>query len=128
MEKEIIYNPDLHFEHNTWIKEIEFWEDELKSFQNRLDELVTRWTDKQVLAQIEKFQNQFMIHEKAMDSVKNQIAMHETNMADHYRQNVDVLNKDLVSKHLMIRDKMETQRKMYQDLKKEFFKFMTKYM
>lgn len=128
MKKEIINNPDLHFEHDNWIKEIEFWEDELKSFQNRLDELVTRWTDKQVLAQIEKFQNKFMIHEKAMDSVKNQIAMHETNMADHYRQNVDVLNKILVNKHLVIRDKMETQRNIYQDLKKEFFRFMTKYM
>ncbi len=128
MKKELIYNADLHFEHDFWTKEFDFWKDELKSFNNRLEELVMRWTDPSVLAQIEKFQNQFLIQENAMDSVKNQIAMHETNMAEHYKINEDVLNKTLVKKHLMIRDQMETQRNIYHDLKKEFFRFMTKYM
>jgi hypothetical protein len=128
MKKEAIYNADLHFEHVFWTKELDFWEDELKSFNNRIEELVMRWTDPSVLAQIEKFQNQFLIQENAMNSVRNQIDMHETNMAEHYKINEDVLNKGLVKKHLMIRDQMETQRSIYQNLKKEFFKFLTKYM
>ena len=52
MEKEVIYNTDLHFEHQQWWSELAFWEDELKSFNNRLSELVTRWSDKEVLAQL----------------------------------------------------------------------------
>lgn len=128
MKKELIYNADLHFEHILWTKELDFWEDELKSFNNRLDELVKRWTNPSVLAQIEKFQNQFMIHENAMNTMKNQIAMHESNIAEHYKNNEDVLNKHMVNKHLMIREQMETQRNIYQALKKEFFQFMTKYM
>jgi len=128
MEKELIYNVDLHFEHENWQRELDFWEDELKSFHLRLDELVKRWTDHKVLAEIEKFQNQFMIQEKEFDSLKDQIAMHEKNMASHSEKNEDVLNKMFVSQHLSVREVMETERNLYDKLKKDFFRFMTKYM
>lgn len=128
MKKEIIYNADLHFEHENWQREINFWEDELKSFHKRLEELVSRWTDKSVLAEIEKFENKFMIQEKEFDSLKDQIAMHEKNMAAHYEKNEDVLNKMFVNQHLDFRKVLETERNLYNDLKKDFFRFLTKYM
>jgi len=128
MEQELIYNADLHFEHENWQRELDFWGDELKSFHLRLEELVNRWTDHKVLAEIEKFQNQFMIQEKEFDSLKDQIAMHEKNMAAHYEKNEDVLNEMFVSQHLALREVMETERNLYDNLKKDFFRFMTKYM
>ena len=128
MEKEVIYNADLHFEHENWQREINFWEDELKSFHKRLEELVSRWTDKSVLAEIEKFENKFMIQEKEFDSLKDQIAMHEKNMAAHYEKNEDVLNKMFVNQHLDFRKVLETERNLYNDLKKDFFRFLTKHM
>lgn len=128
MRKEVIYNPDLHFEHECWNRELNFCEDELRSFQNRLDELGARWTDKEVLAQIEKFQNKFLIHENAFASMKDDINMHESNMADHYNKGEDVLEKTMVDKHLKLRERIETERKMYHDLKKDLFRFLTKYM
>jgi hypothetical protein len=128
MKKEVIYNADLHFEHEHWNRELDFWQDELRSFHKRIEELVMRWTDPSVLSQIEKFQNQFMIQEGAIDSIKNQIQMHETNIAEHYKHGEDVLNKNMVSKHLELRDRLEIQRKMYENLKKDFFRFMSKYM
>ena len=128
MKKEIIYNADLHFEHENWQREINFWEDELKSFHKRLEELVLRWTDRSVLAEIEKFQNKFMIQGKEFDSLKDQIAMHEKNMAAHYEKNEDVLNKMFVNQHLDFRKVLETERNLYNDLKKDFFRFLTKYM
>ena len=128
MEKELIYNVDLHFEHENWQRELDFWGDELKSFHLRLEELINRWTDHKVLAEIEKFQNQFMIQEKEFYSLKDQIAMHEKNMAAHYEKNEDVLNEMFVSQHLALREVMETERNLYDNLKKDFFRFMTKYM
>lgn len=128
MISEVIFNPDLHIEHESWNREIHFWEDELISFQNRLDELVRRWTDKSVLSQIDKFQNQVYIHRDVLNKIKNQIEMHEVNMADHYRKNEDVLNKNLVKKHIAIRDQMESQRKVINRFKKNLFLFLTKYM
>lgn len=128
MEQELIYNTDLHFEHNNWQRELDFWEDELKSFHLRLEELVNRWTNHTVLAEIEKFQNEFMIQEKEIDAVRNQIQMHEQNMAEHYKKNEDVLNKMFVSQHIDLRSVLENERNLYNNLKKDFFQFVAKYM
>ena len=128
MKREVIFNPDLHFEHECWRREIYFWEDELKSFQNRMEEITTRWTDQGILAQIDAFQNKFNIHENAFESIKDEILMHEANMADHYNKGEDVLEKTMVDKHIKLRDRIETERKLYQDLKKDLFRFLTKYM
>ena len=54
--------------------------------------------------------------------------MHEKNMAAHYEKNEDVLNEMFVSQHLALREVMETERSLYDNLKKDFFRFMTKYM
>ncbi len=128
MEKEIIYNTDLHFEHQQWWSELAFWEDELKSFNNRLSELVTRWTDKEVLAQLEHYQNEFILHNGIIDKLKEAIEVHEIRIAGQSQQGQDALDTELVKRHLEFRNKMETQRQIYADLKKEFFRFLTKYM
>lgn len=128
MEKEIIYNENLHFEHEHWKSELAFWEDELKMFKNRLSELVTRWTDKQVLVQLEHYQNQFILHGGVIEDLQEDIEKHEIRMAGHSSKGEDVLETALVKKHLETRSKMETQRQIYADLKKEFFRFLTKYM
>lgn len=128
MEKEIIFNEDLHFEHRQWQSELAFWEDELKSFSNRLSELVTRWTKKEVLAQLEHYQNEFVLHDGIIDKLQEEIEVHETRIAGQSKTGQDALDTTMTKKHLEFRDRMETQRQIYADLKKEFFRFLTKYM
>lgn len=128
MEKEVIFIENLHFEHRQWIEELSFWQDELKSFNKRLDELVNRWSNKNVLAQLEHFQNQFILHGEFIDNMEDVISGHETNMADHDEKGQAVINRELAKNHMKIRERMEEQRKIYADLKKEFYKFLSKYM
>ena len=128
MKKEVIFNSDLHFEHKQWRSELAFWEDELKSFNKRLSELVTRWTDKKVLAQLEHYQNQFTLHGVLIDELQDDINMHEVNMSDHSIKGEDILNRSFVKKHIEFRNRMEIQRHIYAELKKEFFDFLSKYM
>ena len=128
METEILYNSDLHFEHIQWRRELLFWEDELKSFTNKLEELVKRWTKMEVLAQLEHYQNQFILHSQVIDELQHEINVHETNMAAHSIKQQDVLNQSLVHNHVEFRNRMEMQRQIYSDLKKEFFHFLSKYM
>lgn len=128
MEKEVIFNSDLHFEHKQWKHELLFWEDELKSLQNRMSELVMRWTDKEVLAQLEHYQNQFMIQENAISELENHIVLHETNISDHFKKGEDVLDLQLVKEHTEFRNQMDTQRNLYSELKRNFFRFLSKYM
>jgi cysteinyl-tRNA synthetase len=128
MESKVIYNSDLHFEHKHWRSELAFWEDELKSFKNRLEELVSRLTNKGALAQLEHYQNAFIRHREVIDMLQHDINVHETDMSNHYLKNEDVVNTALVKKHVEFRNRMEIQRHIYADLKKEFFRFLTKYM
>ena len=128
MNKELIFNTDLHFEHESWMRELDFWKDEIESFQNRLNEMVMRFSDKDIYASIEKFQNQIVIHEEKLNGIRNRIQMHEANIADHYKKELDSMNQELVKKHLEIRERMEDQRDMMSEMKKNLFAFLTKYI
>tara|TARA_R110002050_G_scaffold286468_3_gene436965 strand:+ start:47999 stop:48385 length:387 start_codon:yes stop_codon:yes gene_type:complete len=128
MNKEIITNSNLHFEHELWRLELFFWKDEMKFFNNRLSELITRWTKKEVLVQLEHFQNEFILHGGVIEDLLETIEMHETRIAGQSQAGQDALDTGLVQKHLDFRNRIETQRTIYADLKKEFFRFLTKYM
>ena len=127
-KSDVLYNEDLHFEHKQWQSELALWEDELKSFNHRLEELVKRWTNKDVLAQLEHYQNEFILHGNVLETLLDEINAHEENMAQHYKRNEDVINRELAKQHMDFRNKMENQREIYSKLKKDFFKFLSKYL
>ena len=126
--EEVLFNEDLHFEHQQWLSELAFWKDELKSFNNRLSELVTRWTNNEVLVQLEHYQNEFILHGGIIDDLKEAIEQHEIRIAAQTKTGQNALDTILVKKHLEFRNRIETQRQIYADLKKAFFKYLSKYM
>lgn len=128
METQVIYNSDLHFEHERWRSELFFWKDELRSFRNRLEELVARWTDKDVLVQLEHFQNEFILQEGRINEFLEGIEIHEHNIAGKSMAKEQSMDRVMVSNHLEFREEMETQREMFHNLKKDFFRFLTKYL
>ena len=128
METQVLYNSDFHFEHVQWNSEILYWENELNFFNIRIEELVTRWTDDEVLDKLEHYQNEFILHDGFTEELQETIEKHETQIACLNRQGKDSLNTTLLNKHLEYRNKMETQRQIYADLKKEFFHFLSKYL
>ncbi|ALM09244.1 hypothetical protein SB49_09420 [Sediminicola sp. YIK13] len=125
---EVLFNEDLHFEHKQWRSELAFWEDELKSFNNRLNELINRWTNKEVILQLEHYQNEFILHGKVIDQLQEAIEKHEIRIAGQTQVGQDALDTIMTKKHLEFRNKMETQRQIYADLKKAFFHFLSKYL
>ena len=126
--KEVFYNENLHFEHRNWRSELDFWKDELKTFNNRLSELVTRYTNKDVLKQLEHYQNEFTLHSNVIDDLQETIEKHEASIAGHSKTGDESMNVVLVKTHVDFREKMETQRQIYADLKKVFFRFLSEYM
>ncbi len=125
---EVLFNEDLHFEHKQWQSELTFWEDELKSFNNRLNELINRWTNREVIVQLEHYQNEFILHGKVIDQLQEAIEKHEIRIAGQTQVGQDALDTVMTKKHLEFRNKMETQRQIYANLKKAFFHFLSKYM
>lgn len=126
--KKVIENSDLHFEHELWLKELMFWKDEMKSFRNRLEEIQGRWTDETVLGELEQFQNQFFIHREKIDQLQDEIEGHEHIIALDLNNDKDVMDLKGYTHHLQVRDRIDTERMLYQDLKKRFFGFLSRFM
>lgn len=125
---QLITNSDLHFEHKLWEKEILFREDEIASFQNRLDEIEEKWTNDKVLVEMGQFQNQFILHKGKMEKLKNEIEAHEIRIAGQLMANEDAIDRVALKYHQDMREKMDIQRSIYTDLKKRFFSFLSAYM
>jgi hypothetical protein len=126
METEILHNANSHFEYVQWKSELNFWNNELDSFKNRLSELVTRWTDKDLLAQLQYYQNEFILHGDVLEEILEIIKKHEKTIFDKRNENHESMSIYMENKHLELRDKMEAQRQVYADLKKKFFIFLSK--
>ena len=128
MKKENIYLTDLHFEHQTWKSELNFQQDELKTFKSRLEEVVPRYTDTTVLAQAEQFQNQMIRHNEVLDQLIHDINAHENQLSVYAKENPVAIDRVHFDDHGGLREKVETQGKIYAEFKKEFMRYLTKYM
>ena len=54
----------LHEEHKTWLNKLLFYKDELSIMANRISEVAKKNTSNEVLALVEKFQNQLIIQKE----------------------------------------------------------------
>lgn len=122
----IPYNENMHFEHQNWKSELAFWKDEIKIFNNRLSTLVTRWTQQEVLEELEHFQSEFVVYGAMIEEFEEAIKEHEANMANRFHNGNRSLRITLTKKHAAHRMKMEKQRQRYTDLKNDFFRFLSK--
>ncbi len=118
---------NLHFEHRLWTNELSFFEDELVIFEKRLSELVQKYTDRDMLSQLEHFQNQFIRQKEVLDELKHDIKVHDQAIGRMMKAD-KAANNDDVDRHVQMGDKMQTYRNIYGDLKEQFYDFLAKWM
>ena len=117
----------LHFEHRLWTNELGFFQDELGIFEKRLSELVQKYSDREVLAELEHFQNQFIRQKEVLDQLKHDIKVHDQAIG-RILQNGGQANSDDVDRHVLVDEQMKTYRKIYGDLKIQFYEYLAKWM
>jgi DNA-binding protein len=125
MSKKAIHIDDLHFEHKLWKRQLEFEKDELKIFNSRLEEVVVRWTDKDILKQVEHFQNIFIRHNEVIDILLHDINIHQDELIKEAKNNPVAIDHVHFDDHGDMREKVETQNKMYAELKEEFMRLLS---
>lgn len=117
---------DLHFEHNIWSKELNFAEDELRFFEGRLSELVQKSQNKEMLAYLEQYQNQFIREKEVHDQLLRDIHVHEQALSQKLKFETKI-EESFFQEHQRLRDQMTIFRKIFAELKANFFKFLTKW-
>ncbi|GIV34133.1 MAG: hypothetical protein KatS3mg031_1668 [Chitinophagales bacterium] len=125
---ESVHLSDLHFEHRLWLNELKFFNDEIKIFEHRLDELVTRTTNKAVLARLEQFQNKFIHQKEVIHELKHKIKAHEKQLAAEAKNNPIAADHRYFHDHAELRSEMQHYRALFADLKESFLRYLAEWM
>lgn len=123
-----VHIDDLHFEHKTWINELQFYKDEMPIFQSRLEEIAKRYTSSEVLAELDQFQNRIYLERNAIDELLHDINLHEKALAKYAHEHPVAIDHVLFKDHAPLRDRVETNRAIMHELKTEFNRYLAKWM
>jgi len=119
---------ELHFEHRVWLNNLKFCKEEITIFEHRLEELVQRNTGKELLAELEHFQNQYIREKEVIDELRHDIKQHENFLEKESVEKPVAIDHRAFGDHAELRDRMETFERLYDELKQEFRRWLVKVM
>ncbi len=125
MEKKIF---EMHQEHAEWLNKLSFYKDELSIMKNRLGEIAQKNTSGDVLAQVEHFQNQFIVQAEQLDILKHHINEHEEYLQQRLNENQVAADHKTSSDSPQIRESVESFERIFNGLRQEFNQFLSKTM
>ncbi len=116
----------LHSEHREWMNKIDFYYDDLKIFRRRLDEVSSRNTSKAIAAQLEHFENQFLIHRNELDELKHAINDAEYLITKTVFDNATAINRRSFNDDGILKERMNQFDRLFQQLRSELMTFLSK--
>lgn len=126
MEKKTI--DELHSEHKEWINKLAFYADEVALMKKHVSDIAARNTQKETLAQVEHFQNQLIIQKDHIDTLKHEVNDHESYLENRVDENPVAAGKRMVHDHPLLRDRMESFEKIFNELRRELLVFLSRTM
>jgi len=121
-----VHFADLHVEKNTWISTLVFCQDELEIMNTRLLEIANANSKIEVTAQVEHFQNQFIVQKEVLDTLRHDIHKSEGEMVRQIEANPIATERKTAPDHIDLRDHATTFDKLIADLTQEFNTFAVK--
>jgi hypothetical protein len=114
--------------HLEWLKSIDFYKDEFATLTKRLNEIVQKNNKQEVLAEVEHFQNQFIIQQNNLDQLKHRIHEHEGKVASDVKIHAGKMETALVGEHDLVGGEFDYMEKIIKELRHEFNQFLSKWM
>ena len=119
----------LHMEYQLWTRELIFYKEEIRIFEDHLTAILKRNNKNGVPAQVEHFQNQFILQKEVIDYLKHDLQVSERQLAGFvYEMSGDGIENIKMDNHGSLRERMTTFRKIYKDIKNEFRRFEMHWM
>ena len=115
-----------HSEHGEWLSKLDFYNDELKIMQSRLEEVNGKNTTKEVRKEIEHFQNQFIIQQKNTADLHRHIVAEEKKISALIKKNPVSSDHRTTEDHGIERNMMKSYEDNFNNLRKEYNKFLGK--
>lgn len=119
---------DQHHENLEWIKQLEFYKEELEIFKSRLAEVASKYTRQEVLARVEHFQNCFIIHRNTIDELLHTIRAHEAELVTEVNANPVAVDHRKIAYHEVEKTQMDDFTRVFLEDKAEYQRFLAKWM
>jgi hypothetical protein len=116
----------LHKECKEWLSQLDLYVKELGIFSSRLKEVVERNSSDDILTHVEHFQNQFILQEEALDTLRHEISLHDQAMARELEAHTILDEHDYPGDQFDLRHKIFMQEKLFRELRHEFYNFLGK--
>jgi hypothetical protein len=126
MKTEKIYTQ--HEENKEWASNLSFYNDEIKIFGNRLAEIASKNTSKEILGQVEHFQNQLIVQKDHIDRINHKINLSNDAINADINMNLTAVDHRSIKDHEVIRDNMKSFESIFTNLKTELNTFLSKWM
>ncbi len=115
-------------EHSDWNRGIAFYLDELNILNHRLQDISSMYSKEEVKAQVEHFQNQFIIQRNNLEELLKKVKNHEHHLAQDSLNHAQHLTSDTINEHNTLRESYMGLVKVIVELKSDFYKFVASYM
>lgn len=119
-----LYIKEIHLLHTEWNSILDLTRDEILSFENRLEEIAKANTGKEMLAQVEHFQNRFIRQKEVMDELRHDIREDELRIAENVKENNVSVEHRKVEENFELKDRVHVFQKIFNEIKLEYLAFL----
>lgn len=115
--------------HHDWLRALRFYREEILILRQRLTEVASRNDAREVMAEIEHYENQFILHTEVIDNLLHDI---RENIAASRRElekrNGFGKNSGLPEKLQELQQQYSTEEKLVMELRQPFNRFCSEWM
>jgi len=105
-----------------------FYEQELKTLEKLLSEVVGKNTSREALTEAEHFQNQFFIQKKNMEELEKRIQRHHLQTADNAKHHAGKVDERLLGENEAIGEEISGLEKVIAELRSAYKSYLSKWM
>ena len=111
---------------NEWTRNIDFYFADLTILQERLNEVANKNTKEPVMANVEHFQNQFIVQKDNLQVLKHKINVQKDSLEAEVKKLVSLADLDIVDTQHFLRESIQLNEKIFLELKHSFYRFLAK--
>lgn len=122
MEQSTVSIEQFQDELQSWKRELSSTKEEIKSFEQELADVACRNHDRDTLAHVEHFQNNFIRQKEVIDELRHDLPDSRFKVEHIFNSRYESPDQEH-DMHASLNDRMETFRKLYNELRDDFQRF-----
>ena len=115
---------EMKSEQDEWQNRIRFYRDEIKQFNQHLGKVAQPGAQRELMATVEHFQNQFIRQNEVLVIIRHEFKQHENLIEALQEKAVGGLEDGIQKIHTVQREKLDQFEKIFHELRGEFNVFL----